>query len=264
MAKRTHIGASVSASKRAKVESFTTGDAVYVPHWCATFLPQRVPKTKRVFAGMCGVVRGSSGGNFDVAFKIPRRNCALYVDFLGADGSCVVKFSASQLDSHPEEAPTLKLPFHLTAVQNHLGELLGPKALVTFYATARGMVQDLTLSCSFAASIRRTLLRVGDFPGVESAAKQWKGWSTGIYLRRHCYADVRDALMSNLVMSVSGYSTLVAALLPNIGARFDEAVLGTLLRLKNGLEMNSFCDHSCNETIRYFIGGRSVHAIRSS
>ena len=62
---------------------------------------------------------------------------------------------------------------------------------------------------------------------------------------------------------MSGYSTLVAAFLPNIGARFDEVIIGMLLRLKNGLVVNKFCDHIRNESIRHFIGGRSVHAIRS-
>ena len=261
MAKRVQNGAPVSASKRAKAQPFVAGDAACVPHWCSTSAPQRIPRTKRVFAGMCGVVQSTSRGSVDVAFKIPRRHCALYADFLGADDSCVVKFTASQLDSEAEKAPAVRVPFQLTAVQTLLGELLGPKTLVTFYTTTRGIVQHLTLCSSFTASIRRTCLRVRHLSGMERAGIEWKGWSTGVYLRRHCYAEVRDALLSSLV---SGYSTLVAALLPNIGARFDEVIIGTLLRLKNGLVLKKFCDHSCNEAIMYSIGGRSVHAIRSS
>ena len=99
-----------SGPKRAKVGSVDVGADVFVLH--------SVPRTKRAFAGMHGVVCSTKGCcTVEVSFKIPRTICALYSDFLGVDGSCIVKFPCSQLDSHPEKASTTRIPFHLTAVR---------------------------------------------------------------------------------------------------------------------------------------------------
>ena len=245
-----------SGPKRAKVGSVDVGADVFVLH--------SVPRTKRAFAGMHGVVCSTKGCcTAEVSFKIPRTICALYSDFLGVDGSCIVKFPCSQLDSHPEKASTRKIPFQLTAVQRQLGALLGPKALVSLYATARGIVAGRTLSACLAASLRRTCRQLGDVARFERAKKQWAGWCAGICLKRHCYGEVRDALLSCVTNSLSGISTTAIAFLPHIGVRFDSTILETMLRLKSALVMNKFCDLSCNAAIRHFIGGRVGHAIKN-
>jgi hypothetical protein len=95
-------GASQPAPKHNKAESFVQGEDVVISY--------RVPKTKRVFAGLCGTVvvdDASPCSTVLVRFKIPRTSIALYIDHLKGndDDLCTVKFSLAHVDQGP--APML-------------------------------------------------------------------------------------------------------------------------------------------------------------
>lgn len=259
------------AQKRTNnVESVAQGEDVVVSY--------RVPKTKRVFAGMCGTAaHASTGCSVVVSLKIPRTSTALYNEFLkgGDDVSCTVKFSLTHVDQLP--APTLatKAPFHLAAVQTRLREHLGLKYIVRLYATAQSTVHRHTLSGCLADSIRRVCDLHGPnitcLTAINSTKKQWDGWRSGVYFKKHAYAEVREALLSYIQSNTGcGYQMVMhraaMEMLAHVGAQFDATIIEALLRLKTGLVRDKFCDLICNEKLRHLCGGgrRASHAIDST
>ena len=123
------------------------------------------------------------GGTVDVTFKLSSsKDEALYSDFLGAEAeSCTVRFTLAHVDHFRVSKLKIPSPFHLTAVQTRLGELLRPKSMLCLFTTAQNIVRSETLSRALAASVRRRCHRHGAccntiLNNVKVAKKKWDGW----------------------------------------------------------------------------------------
>ena len=269
MPKRASFPAvAAAAPKRQKLE-VAVGDEVVVCH--------SAPRAKRLFAGMRGTVASTTGLTLDVRFELPKASIALYSDFLGAadEASCTLKKLSIAHVARPTPR-TKRLPFHLAAVQTRIVDLLRPKSLINLLATAQGVVRDTTLAGCLVAAVRRALRASGEGPNARAALEQtkkdWAGWRRGVYLKRLAYTPVRDELLAQLTTKADGglhsLNGEAMVLLAHVGAKFDEAIIGPLLRVKQALVRQRFCDYACNDQLRQIIGEggkkqpRGVHAIK--
>ena len=87
----------VSSAKRSKL---TVGQELVVTHGA--------PRTKRVFADMCGTLTGVAGTTAELRFKLPKQSLALYCDYIGADGAgATVKFSLNHVVAKEQKGEPL-------------------------------------------------------------------------------------------------------------------------------------------------------------
>ena len=83
--KRASAKMATTSAKRPKLD-VGPGDELVVKH--------NAPRTKRMFADMCGTVISTTGSTVDLRFsKIPRQALALYSDYVDAEGVATVRFS---------------------------------------------------------------------------------------------------------------------------------------------------------------------------
>ena len=263
MPKRANVQtAAAAAPKRQRLE-VVAGDDVVVCHSAP-----RAKRLRQLFAGMRGTVVSTTGLTLDVRFQLPKASIALYSDFLGAaeGASCILKKLSTAHVVRPTPQPCIKWhPFHLAAVQTRIVDLLSPKALISLLATAQGVVRSTTLAGCLVAALRRALQSANDGPNARAALEQtqkdWAGWRKGVFLKRLAYTPVRDELLAHLTTKTEGGAhALNGAALAHIGAKFDAAIIGPLLNVKQALVRQRFCDHACNEQIRYQIGESTYRA----
>ena len=229
------------------------------------------PRAKRFFADMYGIVETAAGSTVDLRFKVPKPSAPLFSDFLGTAEEAVVRFSLAHVAR--ERQPTASSPFQSTAVQRHLAALLGPKALINLYATARGAVEGWSLGACLAASLRRVLTRPpaeGQDAIVELAQtkREWSRWKTGTYLKGRAYARVRDALLDLIVVKTPDGDAINARAMPlvsHLGARYDPALIRKLFLVKGALVRQRFCELQSDEQLRPLLGegGRGKQRPRS-
>ena len=242
--KRANQGAA-APPKRLKV---SLEDKVMITHDPRNIVPQN----KKLFTGMQGRVKATSGTSVDVTFDLPRGDLVLYQHFLktAADTSCTVKFSTTQAGrATAVEVRAINgaaaTPFNLAAVQSQLGRLLHPPWLMVLWRAGRNVVRNQTLVDCLCASVRR-LMQLPHFRFQQQRRKV--GWGKCTLLQRLAYAAVRDEVLAHIFVTQRTLNMLTV-----LGARYDGVIIAALLQYKQALaRRRSNCDF-CDLQIRYFI-----------